>query len=528
MIKELIRFKNRHPFITILMIGLLLRIIAAIFSKGFGMHDDHFLVIEPAASWVDGGDYTKWLPWTGNTPQGHSFFYVGLNYLLISFLKFLGINSPQAIMFINRLLHAFLSLFVISFGYRIASLISNKKTAYLVALLLSAYWFMPFASVRNLVEIVSIPFLLYGTLIILRQELIRKEGASNYHRTSFLIAGFFLGLAFSVRFQTLFYTAGICLALLIAKNWKGFFITTLGIVISIVLVQGGIDFMVWGKPFAELTEYVVYNMEHATSYFNKPWYNYLIVIFGLLIPPISLMLLWGFFRSWKKHYLLFLPVFCFLLFHSIFPNKQERFIFPIIPMIIILGTVGWNDFVQHGIFWKKHRKLEKSFWIFFAIVNTIALVFITPMYSKKSRVESMSYLRNYPQTTYFLVEDTKNTTLRFPPVFYTGFWPEYNAIMKKDGNNERSREISFETFERFKDWHQIENQPAFILFYQLYDIENRVETMKNYFPDLEYETTTTPSFMDLLLHRINPRNANESIVIYRNKTVIPEKFDQKK
>ncbi len=150
--------------------------------------------------------YKNWLPGSpGNTgPEGHSFFYVGFHYLFLGFLKLLGITSPQWVMLFVRIIHMLLSLLVISFGYRIASLISEKQTAYKAALLLAVFWFMPYLSVRNLVEMVSIPFLMYGTLIILRQELIRKGDEPGYHKTSFLVAGFFLGLAFSVRYQTLF------------------------------------------------------------------------------------------------------------------------------------------------------------------------------------------------------------------------------------------------------------------------------------------------------------------------------------
>jgi len=48
---------------TILISALIIRLIAAIFSQGYGMHDDHFLIVEASASWVDGFDYNHWLPW---------------------------------------------------------------------------------------------------------------------------------------------------------------------------------------------------------------------------------------------------------------------------------------------------------------------------------------------------------------------------------------------------------------------------------------------------------------------------------
>ena len=92
---------------TILWSAFFIRLVAAIFSKGYGMHDDHFLVIEASASWVDGYDYNGWLPWSeGNRggPEGHSFTYVGLNFLFFYTFKFMGIANPMLLMFLNRLI----------------------------------------------------------------------------------------------------------------------------------------------------------------------------------------------------------------------------------------------------------------------------------------------------------------------------------------------------------------------------------------------------------------------------------------
>lgn len=516
MLKKLQRFKTKHPFLFIMAIGMLLRFVAVIFSRGFGMHDDHFLVVEQAQSWVDGGDYLKWLPGTpGNEgPEGHSFFYVGFQYLLFQIMQFFGIVDPQWKMFFTRFFHAGISLFVISFGYRIASLISSKETAYKVALLLSVFWFMPFLSVRNMVEMTCIPFMMYGTLIILRQEQIRKEQLPGFHKTSFLVAGFFLGMAFSVRYQTLIFTGGLGLALLLAGNWRGMLSTAIGFLSSFVIFQGFIDFIIWGKPFAEFLAYTSYNLGHAYDYFTAPWYNYIPVILLLLIPPVSIMLVWGFFRNWKKNFLLFLPAFLFLVFHSLFPNKQERFILPVIPMLIVLGLSGWDDFVAASRFWKKHPGILRGSWAFFWVLNISLLFLFTPMYSKRSRVEAMSHLKKYPDIDYFILDDYQTRTLKFPPVFYAGQWPQYDAL---------HRDWTYDAFMQSKDWSKPENQPSFVLFQTPNMLESRVDSMKQIFPDLVFEAKISPGFMDKMIHRINPINANEEIYIYRNPVKQPEK-----
>jgi hypothetical protein len=516
MIRHIKQFRDKHPFLFFMAIGMLLRFIAVLFSKGFGMHDDHFLVIDVSQSWVDGGDYYRWLPGTeGNTgPDGHSLFYVGFHYLFFKLVQLFGIYDPQLKMYLVRGIHALLSLLVISFGYRIASLITDRKVAYKVALLLSVFWFMPFIGVRNLVEAVTIPFLMYGTLILLRQEIIRKGNEPGYHITSFLVAGFFLGLGFSVRYQTIFYTGGLGLALLILGNWKGMLATAAGFLSSVVIFQGGIDFIVWRQPFAELMAYINYNINHAFDYNTMPWYHYGVVLFGLLIPPLSVMLLFGYFRLWRKQFLLFFPVFLFLVFHSVFPNKQERFIIPVLPMIIVIGLAGWESWATASRFWKNNPKLLTSLWLVFWIFNLTLLLTVTPMYSKRARVESMSYLKQYEGIKNIMIEDVNQRVIRFPPLFYMKQWPHTYFFMK--GNN-------YEELNRWLDWENPDRVPAFVLFYQPDDLEARVDSLKQFMPGLVFETYVKPSIMDRFIHWLNPVNANESIFIYRNTDIIPLK-----
>ena len=52
-----ITFIDFNSLKTILFFGLVVRLMASIFSQGYGMHDDHFLIIEASTSWIDGYDY---------------------------------------------------------------------------------------------------------------------------------------------------------------------------------------------------------------------------------------------------------------------------------------------------------------------------------------------------------------------------------------------------------------------------------------------------------------------------------------
>jgi len=484
-------------------------LLAAIFSRGFGWIDDQFLVVEIAQSWVDGTDYYKWLPDTpGNAgPKGFSFFYTSLHFILFKFFEFIGISSPETKMFLVRLLHGLWSMLIIKWGYDLTLHFSDKKTALQAGWLLALFWMFPFLSVRNLVEFVCVPFLVLGTLLSVKPQ-------QHFSIGRWLWIGILFGLAFNIRFQTGLFTAGVGLVLFFEKKWKETFFLSLGFLLIVTAIQGGIDYFVWKKPFIQLITYVGYNTSSAGLYTVGPWYHYIVFLLGMLIPPVSLFLLSGFLRSYKKMVIIFVPVFIFIVFHSVYPNKQERFISTIVPFIFISGTVGWKMIVESILNPKFMQKIVKVSWVFFWIVNLIALFPVSTMYSKKARVESMIYLSNYNNLHYFIIEDESKDVLRFPPQFYLEQWVNYEAFQKKD---------DFTDFTQKKDWSDPRNQPEFVLFFQPNNLDERVARMKKVFPGLVYETTIEPGLMDKLLHWLNPINDNQNIYIYRNTTLIPEK-----
>ncbi len=463
------------------------------------MHDDHFLVIEPSQSLVDGIDNNQWLPGSDGdkSPLGHSWFYVGIHYYIFYFLKIITLNDPQLKMYVIRFIHALFSLITVWLGYEITKKLSDKRTAAFTGLLLAVYWFMPWLSVRNLVEIVCIPPLLGGIWIIL------NASDKKHVLTAYLWAGFLIGIAFSIRFQTLLFGAGIGLAILLQKRYKRTLVFGLGLLISILLIQGIVDLILWGHPFTEFTQYVKYNIENATNYIVLEWYTYLALLLGLLIPPISFFLFFGFFRSWKKHLLIFLPTVIFLVFHSYFPNKQERFILPIIPFIIILGMIGWESFRKKSNFWNKRKVLLRYCWVFFWVINLSLLSFISTMYSKKARAESMTYLSQYNDIKTILIEDMNRSAIKMPPLYYLGQWIRPYELTNLKSVDSLSVEIAGNDY-----------YPDFVLFIEDKNLDQRVKNMKTLFPELEYETLIEPSFVDKVLYLMNPKNANQTVHIY--------------
>jgi hypothetical protein len=497
-IAEIYRAKPLH---IIIFVALLIRLLAVFFAKGFGMHDDHFLVIESAQSFVDGYDYNNWLPSHRDNPEGHNWFYTGLHYLILSFLKWVGINDPQLKMYIIRFIHALYSLWVVYLAYKICAKLTHKHIALQVAWLMALLWFFPNSSVRNLIEYVCIVPLLASTLYLLYYN-------ENKQIKHLLYSGLLMGLAMGIRYQTIFFFGGTGLYLLIRKDIRAAFIFGISALSSFFLTQTT-DIFMWGYPFAEMIEYYRYNFQHATTYFNRPWYMYLLTVGGMLIPPFSLFLIIGYACSYKKYLLVFLPSFLFFLLHSYFPNKQERFILPFIPYLLILGYTGIYELSSPDWLIKFRNFSVRFFWV----VNTILIIPFSVSYSKRSYVESMYYLHQQPDFKNFYFDYSQSEIMFWPPQYYTGNWNKYFYSYKSTNLGETMPYAIAYIKEKHPD-----DFPEYILFLEKTNLPQRVAEFEQLSgKKLRLITVIEPGWLDRLLHWLNPYNRNEQVFIYRAK-----------
>jgi hypothetical protein len=480
-----------YSYKLIIFAAIIVRLIATIFSQGYGMHDDHFLVIEASASWVDGYDYNNWLPWTeGNVgiPEGHSFTYVGLNYIYFSIMKFLGVMDPKILMLVNRLIHALASLVVVWFGMKITEKLSNRENAVKVGWILALLWILPFVSVRNLVEVAALPFLVYGVWLVLKKE---KIG-------NFILAGMFIGMAVSFRYQIGVFAMGIAAYYFFKWQFKLFFAFSFGVVLLFILTQGLVDYFIWGYPFAELISYITYNLKEGSAYLpNQNYFMYFIVLIGSLFVPLGIIIGIGFFKSYKRYAVLFIPTLAFILFHTLYPNRQERFILSVLPFFIILGVMGYQLLKDSN--WK--NKLWKTSMLIFWIFNVPFLLFSMTMYSKKSRVEAMYHLYgNNIENERILLEGSSTQRTSMMPKFYAKSW--YSQFTDRTDSTQDLRVNPVNDYD-------------YIFFFDEKDLSKRIQKYKVIYPKMKLEKKSFPSTIDVMLRKLNPRNANEYIEIWR-------------
>lgn len=529
------QYYQLHPLRTILLLALFVRLLAAFFAPGYMMHDDHFLTIEPSGSWADGKNFNHWLPGIGNTnehPEPISFFYLGFLYLFFTIFQSLGIEQPEIQMLFIRIIHAVYSLLTVYFAFRITDILSNRKNAVTVGFLLAFIAILPNFSVRNLVEIVCMPPLLGGMLLLLKHVPLTdrtlagiqlqspsSEPVSTLNWRYLFIAAFIMGLAVGFRYQTGLWVALVGVVIAIQNSFRAFVIFGAVSFLAFFVTQID-DVILWGgEPFQHLRGYFEYNKKNALNYPGSPW-AYLSFIGVFILPPVSIFLTTGFLASWRKQAIIVIPTLGFLLFHILYPNKQERFILPALPFFIIAGVAGWNRIAEKWQNSKWHSASWKIFWT----LNTIAMLTLCFTYSKKSRVEAMNYLYEAGDCSNFILEFTHSDQGAMMPQFYSDHWTTYYYFKKGDPVEGILRNIEHEA-QLTSSAVMPRSLPNYILFYDDELLEERIAKMKRHYPALTFRTTIESGWFDELLHSLNPKNSLEKIHIYSIGAPVPPVFE---
>ena len=174
LMQKLRQFKAKHPFTSLMLIAIAVRILAVIFVPSFGSNHD---IQQPSLI------------------QG-----------LFDWLKAkMGMGDTQGAMFLSRAFYATISLFTVSMVYRICDLLANDKVkAWNIALIPIVCVIMPsFGIIDNVSFFLGLPLLLYGASMVLRQQvLIGANQSDKVHRTSYIMAGIMLALSVCVWYQS--------------------------------------------------------------------------------------------------------------------------------------------------------------------------------------------------------------------------------------------------------------------------------------------------------------------------------------
>ena len=368
---------NFLPLTIIIIISIIIRLFAAQESLGFIHPDEVFQSIEMVHFKIYGlfGDGAT-IPWEYNTDfeygGARSWFFVFLLLGLYRIMMFIGIQDPIVLIYGIRVFLSLFSIITVIVAYLFGKEAFNKIVGLISAFICGTWWFFPFWASRTMTDSISSDLLFLSVYLVYRSFKV-----SNYRKRllSATFAGFFVGLAFMIRFPTALMAIPLSIMLIyvaiseiisekkktrkkitfakFAKPFLPFGLFCLS-AFAMVAAQGLLDLYTWGSFLHSPINFFVYNIIEGYSAHHgvAPWYHYLSGLFydfGYYFIMIFLLffilgIVFG-EKAKTKSYMLIICFYWIILF-SLLAHKEFRFIMTLLPIAIILVSNGIYKFAK--------------------------------------------------------------------------------------------------------------------------------------------------------------------------------------
>jgi phosphatidylinositol glycan class B len=219
-------------------------------------------------------------------------------------------------------------------GYRTSGMIAAILCAGFSITWFELIYFAP----KALNEVVAAHLFLLGLYLGIYEERFQP-------RTRFFLVGCLWGLTLGLRIHLLGAVA-IAVAYICYKDWRSRWLPIAAGILGVLLIFGVVDAFTWSYPFQSLYKNVWVNIIEKKShqYGVHPWYEYLklfIKNWSLALIPILVLATIGA----RCSPILAILAIVILLTHSLIAHKEYRFIYPALPMLIILAGLGTAELV---------------------------------------------------------------------------------------------------------------------------------------------------------------------------------------
>ncbi|MBI1966461.1 MAG: hypothetical protein HYS40_00570 [Gemmatimonadetes bacterium] len=485
---------TRRPLPFLLLLGAVVRLVAALCSPGFLTSDDHHVLVGAADTLASG------LPLPADYKR--SVLYPGAVALIMAGVRSVGITSPDVEMLVVRLIHAGYSLLGVYLVFRILDRQASRDRAILGGLFTAAFFAFPVTAVHQFEEAVCQVPLLAGWWWLVRAEDARVGG-----RGLAVLAGAAIAIALILRFPLLSFVAPLIALIWYRHPRQLALYWTLGLV-SVLVLQGASNAVVNGEWWYSFKRYYgplgapLGLVAEAGGYPSGPVWQYLLTLLGAFVPPFSLLVAAAMLRGGRDLPLLGVPALAFFVAHSLIANKQERFLLPILPVLVLLGAAGFP--AVNGWFTRRSwRRVYQGLWVYFGVVNATLLATTVLSYGKKDRVAPLVYVQRQGDATGVVVAQYSHTFA--VPVYYLG--------------RPRPPVFRFESRTGLpEDVVRVRAGNAAVNYVILYSDSSSADSAlleRALGKPLVRATTISPSLGDWLAHKLNPRhNKARTAVVY--------------
>lgn len=225
------------------------------------------------------------------------------------------------------------SLSVVATSYFWARQLAGTGAA-IVSGLVAAVWFeIVYFAPKPLTEIVATSAFFPAAYLLcgVRDPSVAKR----------ISGGILLGLTFALRFQLAPAIGIVAIASMIATPWPRWLVQAAAAA-AVVVGAGLLDWITWDYPFQSIWLNFIINFvqDKAAAYGTDPVYWYPLLMInswsGFTVPMLFLIF-WGARRA--PPLLSVIPV-AILISHSLIGHKEYRFIYPMLPFVLLLASIG--------------------------------------------------------------------------------------------------------------------------------------------------------------------------------------------
>jgi len=352
--KILIKLKKNWLVLFIWLLALILRLLSAIFSKGYIHPDEIFQSIEVIYKSIFGIGFVPWEFIEG----ARSWVYPWTVYIIFKIMIFFGATDIEVILIGVRFFSGLMSMITVVTAYFFGKELYGKKAGIFATFFIAIWYDFIFWSTRTMSDGLAVNFLFLAIYFVFRikksQTWKNRLKESNVRKEILFssLCGFFVGIAYMFKFPLIIFSIPIIIWLIFYKRWRGIVCFSFSL-IFVFLIHGLIDYFAWGTFLQSTIEFLKYNIISGKNaqHGAYPFYAY-IAFFAYYYSIFSVLFLLfiglGMQRNWKTIFLICSSLF-FIIVFSFVAHKEYRFILPIMPLLSIIaanGMVNYPKFIK--------------------------------------------------------------------------------------------------------------------------------------------------------------------------------------
>jgi|GEM_PF-3117421 len=336
---------NRHPLAISLVIAFIIRAIAAWRNYGPFAVDDYQNVIEPAMRFLI----------LGTKPEIPTLRFELLPYAFAWFMKplyLLGVKRADFLVSFAYFIMGVISLTQIVAMHRIGSLLLDETWRNAMTLFSAIWAIAPIFT--NSADIAGPSYILltFCILHLIRAtpEKFAVSAPASPAFKEFLWCGFYLSAAIFFRFSLapLYFALGAWILIVVGRGAKLralLFFALGGLITAVIMVT--LELLNKKLPFSTAIEFIKYNLGahiQTQSYGSMPWHLYLVIFMLFPLPLLSFFFWYPMFTAARRYSALTTLLLTFLVSHSLIAFKLERYVIPVMPIMLIFLFAGIQQF----------------------------------------------------------------------------------------------------------------------------------------------------------------------------------------